>query len=245
VNRLGAVAIAALALGCGDPPICESDVFIAIQTSEVAIDTDVSADGVQGDIRVRTSVDEGETVTLEVFSGDQREGTATATTDAMGVAIFKNIDLPSPAARLRASVDVFCGDAVDEITIPVGGGNSCILTFAPGPEGSTFYEPAMVFNSVADPDPDTAGFQAKIIVNTTPDSTVEIFEATNNLDRSLGSFMSGVTGIVEIERTLAEGAFSYRAFCTRGATAAVSAPTAIVVDLTPPSCAFANPSPVT
>jgi hypothetical protein len=245
VNRLGAVAFAccALALGCGDPPICESDVFIAIQTSEVSLDADATADGVQADIRVRTSVEEGE-VTLEVFtSNDQPAGTATATVDATGVAIFTNVTLPSPSARLRASINAFCGDASDELAIPVAAGTSCAISFSPSPEDNTFFAPARVFNSLTDPDPATAGFQARIIVTTTPSSTVEIFENVNAADQSLGTFSSGGTGIVEFPRTLADGEFTYRAFCTSGTTAAVSPATAVVVDITPPTCDFAFPSP--
>ena len=80
VSRLGVLAVlsCALAVACDDP-VCPSEVFVAIQTSQVVVDSDAVAPGIQTSVRVRTSLDEGEQVTLEIFSGfDAPLGTATA-----------------------------------------------------------------------------------------------------------------------------------------------------------------------
>ena len=54
------------AFGCGDPPLCPSEVFVAIQESQIASDADAAAPGIQTDVHIRTSLREGELLTLEV-----------------------------------------------------------------------------------------------------------------------------------------------------------------------------------
>jgi hypothetical protein len=241
--RVVATAVAALCIcACGDPPICPSDVFVAIQTSQVTVDTDAVAAGIQTDVRVRTSLLEGEEVTLEVF---EPVSTLTATTDANGIAIFTGVTVDGPESRIRASISVLCGDASDELVIPVAVANSCTLVLSPAPDDNFFYAPARVYNTLSDPDPNTPGYQATAIVNTSPGTTVEIFENTGSGEVSLGTFDVGASGIVEVPRTLFDGPHSYRAFCTRDQTAAISDVQSIVVDVTPPSCAFVEPPPGT
>ncbi|MBX3154676.1 MAG: hypothetical protein KF773_01665 [Deltaproteobacteria bacterium] len=72
---LGVVVCALVAVGCGDAPICASEVFVAIQTSQIVTDVDAVAMGVQTDVNVRTSAREGELVTLAV-SGRPESGQA-------------------------------------------------------------------------------------------------------------------------------------------------------------------------
>ncbi|MBA2539037.1 MAG: hypothetical protein H0V17_05330 [Deltaproteobacteria bacterium] len=239
------VSLFALVTACGDEPVCPSDVFVAIQTSQVSGDVDAAAPGIQTDIRVRTSLVDGEAVTLEVFSSTNlRLGVSTATVDDTGVAIFEGVTITGPEARIRASVSVECGDASDELVIPVTVSGACTLVFAPAPNANAFYAPALVYNAATDLDP-AAGYQATAIVNTEPQTTVEIFENAGAGDQSIGTFDSGDAGIVEIERNLLDGTYSYRAFCSRNQSGSISAPLSIVVDTTPPTCAFDDPSPGT
>jgi len=232
-------------VACGDESICPSELFVAIQTSEVSIDSDPAAPGMQTSIRVRTSLGEGEQVTLEVFEGDVALATATALTDVNGTAIFADVTVVNPSSRIRASISVFCGDADDEIVVPVALGSSCSLAFSPTPDASDFYAPARVYSTLTDPDPSTLGFQATAVVIADPDATVEIFENTGNGEQSLGVFTAGITGVVEVAHTLLDGAHTFRAFCTRGQTAAVSVPISIFADTTRPTCAFTSPAPGT
>ncbi len=226
-------------IACGDDPICPSDLFVALQTSQISVDSDVIATGVQSDVRVRTSLAEGEQVTLEVFDNAETAlATLTASVDASGLAVFENVTVVAPATQLRASVSVFCGDASDELLIPVTVGPGCGLTFSPTPAFNTFYAPALVFNAAS-------GNQPTAIVATVPGSSVELFQNTGTGEQSLGMFATDVNGTAEIPTTLADGAHAFRAFCTRGDTAAVSSPVSLVVDTTPPTCAFVEPPPGT
>lgn len=230
-----ALSCAVLA-ACGDEPVCPSEVFVAIQTSQITDDVDDAA-GVQADVRVRTSLDAGEEVSLEVTGG----GTVTAMTDADGVAIFENVTVTGPTTHLRAFVSVFCGDAEDELDVPVALGTACAVSFSPAPLENLFYAPARVFNTAGDPDP-APGFQAKLIVTTDPDASVEIFDNAGSGEQSLGSFTAGASGVIELDHTLLDGAHTYRAFCTRGEKAAVSPPVSLFADTTPPGCSFASPA---
>lgn len=252
MRHVGAAAIAlcvvgaAAGVGCGDDPICPSDLFVALQTSQVSLDTDAAAPGVQTDVRVRTSLAEGEQVTLEVFDADDSElATSIATVDASGLAVFEHVTVATPATRLRVSVSVFCGDASDELLIPVTVGPTCTLTFSPEPVAIPFYAPARVFNTLTDPDPATPGHQVTATVTTVPGSTIEVFQNSGAGEQSLGLFDTDATGTARIPHALVDGAHSFRAFCTRGDTAAVSAPVSVVVDLTRPTCAFIAPPPGT
>ncbi len=243
MSRSGiALGLLCAVAACGDEPVCPSEVFVAIQTSQITGDTNAASAGIQASIRVRTSLDAGEMVTL-VASNNTTSFDATALTDADGVAIFENVTVDGPEIRLHASVSVFCGDADDELVVPVdvAVATSCILTFAPAPEASSFYAPARIYNTLTDPDPNAPGYQAKAIVNTDPGASVEIFD--NEL--SLGSFDAGIDGFVEIDHTLSDGLHAYRAFCTHGTTAAISAAVSIFSDTTPPTCSFAVPAPGT
>ena len=122
LGRLAAIVMLWLGLstGCGDPPICQSEVFVAIQTSQIMTDVDTVASGVQADIRVRTSLVDGEIVTLEVFEPNgQPVGTTEAAVDEEGIAVFSAVSVPTPATRLRASVSVACGAGSDDLTVEV------------------------------------------------------------------------------------------------------------------------------
>jgi hypothetical protein len=226
-------------IACGDDPICPSDLFVALQTSQISVDTDAVAPGVQADVRVRTSLSEGEVVTLEVLdTTDAILTTLTTTVDAAGLALFEDVTVVAPATRLRASVDVFCGAAADELLIPVTVGAGCGLAFTPEPAFNAFYTPALVFNA-------SSGNTPTALVTTVPGSSVELFQNTGTGEQSLGTFDTGDDGIVEIPTTLVDGAHAFRAFCTRGDTAAVSPPISLIVDTTPPTCAFIEPPPGT
>ncbi|HUS61827.1 MAG TPA: hypothetical protein VMY34_06495, partial [Acidimicrobiales bacterium] len=245
MSRSGIALLCAVA-ACGDEPICPSEVFVAIQTSQITADANATDTGIQASVRVRTSLDAGEEVTLLASSDTSDfEFTATALTDAEGIAIFDAVTVTGPEIRLHASVSVFCGDAEDELVVPVSLAASCILTFAPAPDASAFYAPAGVYNSRNDADPETPGYQAKAIVNTAPHTSVEIFENTGTGELSLGTFDAGLNGFIEIDHTLFEGPHTYRAFCTNSAMAAVSAPISIFTDTSPPACSFAVPGPGT
>src|SRR5690349_1671896 len=86
--RLSALTLAALSMtaatGCGDGPICQSEVLVIIQSPSgpVLADSNVSEDGVQTDVKVRTTLGKDVDVVLVVLGEDDEElGTVTVATD--------------------------------------------------------------------------------------------------------------------------------------------------------------------
>ncbi len=116
-----------LQASCDDGPLCQSQVFLAIQTSAVAVDVDSASPGVQTDVRVRSSLSEGETITLEVVgSGGVALSTDHLAVDASGTAVFAAISVPSQQATLRATTDGVCGAGLDEVTVDVSAESTAV-----------------------------------------------------------------------------------------------------------------------
>lgn len=232
-----AVALAA----CGDPPICQSDVFVAIQTSEIVTDVD-AAPGVQGDVEVRTSLEAGETVTLEVINGDRVIETREATVEAGGYARFSAISVSSPSTTLRASIDAQCGAAEDERTIEVIAGTGCELTMDPLPEIIPMFAPNGVLSTRTDPDPDKPGHQLAPTVHTRAGWSVDLVRVSGD-DAQLATVMAGVDGLAVFDATVFDGTYTFRATCHGPGFSVTSAALPVVVDLTPPTCRLVSPVP--
>jgi hypothetical protein len=105
---------------CGDPPVCQSEVFLAIQSSQITVDSDPTALGVQTNVGVRTSLEPGDTVTLEVLNPlGVLLTTSDATVDDNRNATFTGVTVQTPKATLRASSQTLCGNGQDEATVDV------------------------------------------------------------------------------------------------------------------------------
>src|SRR5262249_8950985 len=151
--------LAPLDAGCGDPPQCQSEVFVAFQQAVIT-----SAAGAplvaQMDIHIRTSLEEGEPVTLEVFAADGTAyGTITRLAGAGGRVLFVGVPVPAPRAVLRATARGLCGEGSDEITLDVAADADCAVSLVPAPEPSVYYAPLGVLAARTDPDPVTPGYQ--------------------------------------------------------------------------------------
>ena len=92
---------AAARIGCGDPPPCQSEVFVAFAQTRITQDRDSVAPGVQTDVQVRSSLRDGEEITLEIFDPD---GTLRATqrrpVDHAGAVAFTGVSVPTPRVVL-------------------------------------------------------------------------------------------------------------------------------------------------
>ncbi|MBS1123232.1 MAG: repeat protein [Deltaproteobacteria bacterium] len=105
---------------CGDGPLCQSEVFVSVQSSAILVDVDPAAPGVQADVRVRTSLSRGESVSLEVLGADDVVlSTEHTTVDADGNAVFSVITVPSYRVTLRATGEGECGRGSDRVTLDV------------------------------------------------------------------------------------------------------------------------------
>ncbi|MGN6107027.1 MAG: hypothetical protein ACTHU0_18115, partial [Kofleriaceae bacterium] len=242
--RLAALLVLLLA-SCGDPPLCPSGVFVAIQTSEIATDVDAVAAGVQADIRVRTSLAAGELVTLEVLDQD---GAVVMTiereVDERGDVAFASTTVPTPVTTLRATARGLCGQDRDELTIDVLAGADCALSLSPSPEDNAYYAPLGVLSTHTDPDPSTPGHELEIAVHSRSGWTIELFERAGGAEQAVGTLPVGPDGAARFARTAHDGQLTYRAACRgRAQVEVASASTTVLVDTTPPTCAFAHPVP--
>src|SRR6185436_8237608 len=181
--------------GCGDPPLCQSEVFVAFQQTVITVDTNDAAPGVQTDIHLRTSLEEGEQVTLEVFGEDgSPQGESKVPVGADGSAVFVGVSVPVPRAVLRATAQGLCGRGTDEITVDVPAGAGCDVTLSPEPEASLYFAPLGVLSTRSDPDPVTPGYQTTVRVATRAGGRVEVFQITG-VERSLAFVTADASGV--------------------------------------------------
>ena len=239
------LAIAALAApGCGDGPICQSEVLVIIQSPSGTIVEDSSAvdDGVQTDVSIRTTVGGDEEVTLEVLDADGEVlATATATTDGAGDATFDDVTLPDGAAQLRAVVDAGeCGSDEDVVDISIViGGDGCELSLRQTPLEVEHYAPIGVLSTANDPDPNTLGFQLDVDVTAAGGTTVELFAlGASGVETSVGTETTDASGAATFSFTIDEGRQSLRVACG----AASSAITTVHVDTVAPACMMTHPA---
>lgn len=244
VAGLGALVAALAAGACGDGPICPSDVFIAVQTTEIARDVDAAAPGVQADIVVKTSAAAGERVVLEV---QDRDGVVVqeleATVDDRGEATFAAVTVTEPRTILRAAIETACGASSNAVTVDVFASSACQLALAPAPEPSAHYAPLGVLSTTSDPDPATPGYQIASTVTSRPGWIADLVQSTPAGDLVLGTAVADRSGVARIPQTLADGIAVLRAICREptGTLAAGSLATTALVDTTRPTCAFTRP----
>jgi hypothetical protein len=244
----GILAVWALPLAGCEPPLCRSEVFVAISTTAIPSDVDDFAPGVQADVDVESSLLAGDKLTLDVLdeSGASRE-TLTRTVGADGGARFDFVTLPRPRAVLRASGHGMCGVAHDEVMVDVPPPISCDLAVSPAPVAAPFYAPFGVLNLKTDLDPVRPGLQTQVQVGSVPGWTVEILRTSTGMvgERSLGMFVVGADGLVRAPITLPDGWATLRAECRAPGKMLGSSVLTVRVDTAPPRCQLVSPAPGT
>lgn len=229
--------------GACDPPLCPSEVSVAFQQTAITSDLDPAAAGVQTDIHIRTSLQEGELLSLEVLSGDGTpHGTLSTAVAADGSAVFTAVSVPEPRVVLRATARGSCGIGRDEIAVDVLAGTECAVQLVPEPESSAYFAPRGVLSTRSDPDPVTPGYQTMVRVVTRPGWSTEIFEITT-VERSLGVIAAAGDGIASAPVTVLDGAVAFRATCRGAGGERASRTAALVADTTPPWCELLSPTP--
>src|SRR5881394_3985168 len=114
-----------LLAACGDKLLCPETPLLLIESPSAAVTTDVDpgADGVQVDVRVRTTLPESVVVNL-VGTDDAgaQVVTASSTVDAGGNAVFAAVTVPLGMVTLAvSSVPDQCDAAHDQVTVDVQG----------------------------------------------------------------------------------------------------------------------------
>lgn len=239
MNFLRMVAVGLLlgaTAACGDNRECP-EVFVVITspTADVTQDSNVTSEGVQTDVRVRSNLSEGVEVTLTVVQGGADVSTVNATVDAAGDIRFTDVTVPTGDVTLRVTGVTECGTGTDEVTVFVGN-RSCVVTIRETPTANDFYG-VPVLNTSHDTDAATAGFQGNVDVMTTPGNQVELF-VTDTDETSQGTETAGSDGTASFAVSLVNGQNSVRAICSApgGGAGGSSLATVVFVDTVAPDC---------
>ncbi len=245
-------SLAVLVAGCGESIICQSEVLVAIVEPAELITDDLSAaaDGVQTDVRVRTTFGRGVELTLTIEDdAGMVLATTTALTDTQGNAIFEEVTIPPGGADLRVVGDAGeCGRDEDLKHVEVVAGADCVLGFATAPEPSAFYAPLDVFNGDADGNAAVPGFQGDIIVTTSPGHEVKLFlSGPGAVETQVGTGIANDTGELRLAMSLPEGQDNLRVACAGpgGVGSRSSGVTSVFVDTVAPVCTISSPVPGT
>jgi hypothetical protein len=243
-----AVASSALVAGCNDGIECGTGALVVITapSGDVVHDLAPAVDGTQVDVRVRTTLAQGEALSLSVTGATGAEiGTATTTAEADGSAVFAGVTLAPGKSTLSVSAMNGCGQDADSITVNVIADSGCALAILPTPADNAFYAPLQVLAAAADPDPLAPGFQATAMVTTTAGWTGEVFVTGADGQESSRGVMTAADGTAAFAIDLGEGRSSVRAECrdpNLGTSSSTSAHS-VLVDTVAPDCAIAAPAP--
>jgi hypothetical protein len=242
--------LVALAPGCGDGPICASDIAVFITAPDDGTsfyDGDDGIPGFQTDVTVRTNLRAGERVDLSVIDELGFRQFYSTTVDPSGTARFPFLTLPEGEVDLEAiGVTEQCGSGADVVEIRVGGGTTCSLQLLDQPIANDFY-PLPVLNGLFDPNPLVDGYQASVNVFAQPDFVVELvaIDPQTGLETSAGARVVDFAGQASYTLTLAEGAQTLEARCQSptGAIEDVSNQISVFVDTVAPVCTLVSPVP--
>lgn len=249
----GLIAVGAVGLfaaGCGDGPICPSEIVLVIQSPADAAELTTSNDnnaneaGIQTDVTVRSNLKSGNAVTLTITAdGGSAVEEVAGTSDADGNVTFAGVTLPAGGITLAVSGTSDCGTGGTESTVTVVTEADCALTIVEGPITNDFFAPIPVLNSSNDSDAAMPNFQANFSVETAADFDVEVFvldiEAGN--EASVGTKVADSSGVATFQATLAQGRQAIRATCKRGSLSEASATSTVQVDTVVPTCSLTTP----
>lgn len=249
-TALLALAAASMAAGCGDGPICPSEIVVVIASlgNGAGVTGDISPDqGVQIDIPVRSNLDDGDLFTLSIRDA---EGTEIATRevagDSNGDALFEVVTVPVGALTLHVTGSSArrCGQGTDQVQINVLGSGGCELAVREQPIDNAYYAPLRVLSATNDSDPLLPGFQATIDITSRPGQQVEllVLDIESASETSAGTITADGAGQASFAITLAEGRQAVRASCVSAGTTASSPTTTVFVDTTVPVCTITSPA---
>ncbi|MCE9575553.1 MAG: hypothetical protein K8W52_20545 [Deltaproteobacteria bacterium] len=249
-----AFAAAGLALAstslvaCSDSIQCTTGALVLIErpTGTIATDADPATPGIQTDVVVRSTLAQGEAMSLAVVDGTGATlSTTMATAVAGGSVTFTGVTVPLGAITLRASAVGTCGADDDETAIDVIAGADCQVGITPTPLDNAYYAPLRVLTAALDADHVAAGFQGTVDVAAAAGWGVELFATgADGAEASVGT-ATATAGVASFAVSLPDGRISVRAVCRDPLSTATSASptTTVQIDTSAPSCEIATPAP--
>lgn len=252
--RLGRVlmlaGLAALAPGCGDGPICASDIAVFITAPDDGSsfwDVDDGQPGTQSDVVVRTNLRQSEQVELRVTDQLGSQQVFVTAADESGTATFAFVTLPEGNVTLAATgITEQCGSGQDVIDIEVGATIGCEMVLREPTIPSDFYAPLQVLNGSVDANPSIEGFQGTVDIFTQPGFLVDL--RTINLENggtiSEGTLNADATGWVSYDITLADGERGLQTMCATPDDAVETTTNifSVYVDTKAPTCVLLSPA---
>lgn len=236
--------------GCGDGPICPSELVVVIQGPANGDDISGADDknlvdaGTQVDVVVRSNFHLGDPFVLTVTDENDAVSQFDAVSDGSGNVTFVDVTLPSGTVTLSASGSSDCGTGSDTSEISVQTEADCALTILENPIENEFYAPIPVLNASNDSDGSVPNFQSNLQIQTTPGFTVEAFvlDTGANSEASIGTATADENGVASFATTLAQGRQAVRATCTSGGINEASATNTVHVDTIVPACTLSEPA---
>ena len=245
------LATTALAAGCGDGPICPSEVIVIIAspgagaTLSTADDADPEKPGIQRDVVVQTTLDSGSAFQLTLTDGEGGVLRLDAAADRDGNVTFSGVTFPAGSLTLtvEATSRAGCGEGSASTTLTVLGESECSLALRQTPVDSDFYAPIPVLNTAVDTNGAMADFQGNVDVSSAAGSRVTLFlkdEATGE-ESELASAIAE-SGTASFDVTLPQGEQVLRATCTGAGAGEASASHTYFVDTVAPICELTAPA---
>lgn len=254
LSGLALAGLASVGAGCGDGPICASDLAVFITTPDdgaLLFEDSDPAPGVQSDVVVRTNLRETDRVELTVTDEFGRLSQYSAQVDPLGTAVFPSVQLPSGYTALEATgITSECGSSsADQILVLVGASGNCELAPFQVPLFNEHYAPLPVFNSLGDANPLTDDFQLDLDVYTLPGFGVQLFtiDLATGIETSAGTRITDGAGVAGYTVTLGQGPRALRAECfsLNDSTSFTSTTFNVYVDTEVPDCTLLSPAPGT
>ncbi len=255
-RRLAPVGIAAVMLaspaliaGCGDGPICASDITVIITNPDegTLIEDTSTLPGLQTDVIVRSNLREGDLVELTMRDQFGWPSVWTAFADADGRAVFSTVDVPDgPVTMTATGYTDQCGTGEDEIFVDSFDASACTISvrepaiLVPG-------YPALVLNRDADSNPVISDFQANIDIRARAGYEVELRlrDPVTGEEASGGARIADATGLARFTASLPQGWIGLRADCmsrTNGRNS-TSDVLEFYIDTEAPACTLIRPLP--
>ncbi|GAB4527567.1 MAG: hypothetical protein Tsb0020_45030 [Haliangiales bacterium] len=257
--RLCALTAAALmtltaGAGCGDGPICASDISVFITKPDngqrLIDDSDPFRFGIQSDVVVRTNLRRGERVELEMFDVlGSPIGYYQAIVDIDGTATFPDLTFPEIVDRITArGVTEECGAGSDTIFLDGAAMERCALVVGAQPITTDYYGETDVYNDNADSNQSVAGFQTTVDVLTEPGYEVrlQVDDLYTGTTTDAGTRIADDAAIARYGLTIPDGHQQISAECI-GPTGRLSRSEQVemIVDTEVPACGLVAPLPGT
>ncbi len=251
LGSLGVVALGVSVLGCGDGPICPSEIVIQLSVPNGAVfsaaaDRNPELAGTQVDIGIRSNLRAGDLVTLAVEGENETLVNYDGLVGEDGNFSFEDITIPEGSVTLSVSgtTGKGCGAGRETIDVVNRNDSGCTLALVTEPVTTPNY-PYPVFNAEVDGSP-APGFQTQVDLRGQPGTiaSLRLLDLATGRETSSRGVELDTDGNASFDITLGEGTRAVRGICTQADGASLfSEIVTVLIDTTPPTgCTLETPT---